>query len=142
MKGKFIRLCLLLISILLVGCDNSEESKNSVAIATSQFETETIKLYVESKENMIHITNEREVETILEIVNRVIEYQTVPEQEVTTGMCTKWLVFDKGTTIGIHENVDYGNVEADIQEVGTPLYLPAGLCAYINQIIENHKVIS
>lgn len=138
-NSKLIKVCLILTLAVLVVCNGAKENKYGVAIATSQFNTETIKLYVDGEENVINITDKSELQAILDIVNRVDQYLTVPKEEITTGMCQKWLVFDTGTTIGIHKDIDYGNVEPDIQEIGTPLYLPKGLCAYINQIIETHN---
>lgn len=139
MKKKLIG-AILIVMVLLLGVSQIHKPKGKgIAIAKSQFETQIIKLYVDGKNEVIQITEPDEVQAILTIVNRVDEFRIVLEEEVTTGVCQKWLVFDTGVTIGIHANSDYGNVESDIQEVGTPLYLPQGLCDCVNEIMEKHS---
>ncbi|MBE6024892.1 MAG: hypothetical protein E7231_17215 [Cellulosilyticum sp.] len=131
---------LLLIVMLVMGCSSNREKSQRVAIATSQFETKTIALYTEADHDPILITDKEEVEDILDIVNKVDEYKTVPKDKRLEGMCEKWLVFDTGTTIGIYGDEDYGNVGDTIEIIGSPLYLPQGLCAYINQVIESYEI--
>ena len=133
-KRRFIIIGVILI-IALGACLYFTNNKD-------RFNTDKITIHYDvpsPDEKFFEITDENVIKEITSICSNGT-FKRVPRSELLEGLCTIFIDFNNGTVVGLYDDIDYGYIGKEIDIIGGgAVYLPKGLNAYINKLIEENR---
>ena len=62
----------------------------------------------------------------------------VRKDEAVCGMCSYWITFPDDYVIGVYDDLDYGNIDNEIEYVGQEVILPTGMSAFVGGLVKSH----